>query len=77
MKDAFLSEAVCSGYLSITVLKVWYTKKETFLSSSVYQCLGCFYRLRGTYDYISIADTDDFFTPRIPGETVLHPELLY
>ncbi len=69
MKDAFLSEAIRSGYLSITVLKVWYTETETFLYSSVYQRLGCFYRLRGTYDYISIADTDDFFTPRIPGET--------
>ena len=69
MRDDFLHDALSCGYLTIAVLDVWYAKKETFLYSSIYQRLGCFYRLRGTYDYISIADTDDFFTPRIPGET--------
>ena len=69
MQDNFIRLAVLSGYLSFSVLKVWYTEKETFLSSSVFQRLGCFYHLRGTYDYISIADPDDFFNPRIPGET--------
>ena len=69
MQDTFLREAIFSGFLSYSVLKVWYTERETFLSSSVFQRLGCFYHLRGTYDYISVADTDDFFNPRIPGET--------
>ena len=69
MKDTFLREAIFSGFLSYSVLKVWYTEGETFLSSSVFQRLGCFYRLRSTFDYISLSDTDDFFNPRIPGET--------
>ena len=68
MQDTFLREAIFSGFLSYSVMKVWYTERETFLSSSVFQRLGCYYCLRGTYDYISIADPDDFFNPRIPGE---------
>lgn len=69
MQNKDMSEALNSGYLTFDVQKVWYAENETFLYSSVYQRLGCFFHFRGTYDYISIADPDDFFTPRITGIT--------
>ena len=69
MEDPVLNEAIHKGYLSFTVWKNWYTNDYRYTSTIALQQLDCFYRFRGTYDYISIADTDDFFTPRIPGKT--------
>ncbi len=50
--------------------KEWYDdkKKEVYLHSEILRKLDCF---RGTYDYAFPLDTDDFFTPRIPGKTHL------
>lgn len=31
--------------------------------------LECFYHYRGTYDYVGFRDSDDFFMPRVPGQT--------
>ena len=69
LKDTFLREAIQTGYLSLSVFKRFHNATESYFSSILFQSLGCFYHLRGTYDFISIADPDDFFTPRIPGET--------
>ena len=37
-----------------------------------YQVCGSVYRFRGTYDYIVMCDTDDFFVPRIPSKPNYH-----
>lgn len=41
---------------------------------NVQVCEGddCIYRFIGTYDYVFIVDTDDFFVPRVPGELTIH-----
>jgi len=31
--------------------------------------MDCVYRYRGTYDFIALMDTNDFFTIRVPGMT--------
>ena len=67
-----LREAACEGYLSFSVWKEWYNgDKEVYLHSEILRKLDCIYRFRGTYDYAFPIDTDDFFTPRIPGRTQL------
>lgn len=70
--DPLLLKAINDGYVSISVWKEWYDQdKEVSLHSEILRKLGCMYRFRGTYDYAFPLDTDDFFTPRIPGETKL------
>ena len=33
--------------------------------------LDCMYQFRGTYDYVFPLDTDEFFTPRIVGRSII------
>ena len=70
--EPFLRKAAREGYLTFSVWKEWYTdKKEVYLHSEILRKLDCIYRYRGTYDYAFPLDTDDFFTPRVPGKTQL------
>lgn len=69
--NPLLQKAVKDGYVSISVWKDWYKKDEVDDHSEILCKLDCMYRFRGTYDYAFLVDTDDFFTPRIPGKTDL------
>ena len=63
IKEGFLSIDIWKKYLG--VWEIWYHNQGL-----IYE--DCPYRFRGTYDYIVMLDTDDFFTPRVVGETKLH-----
>lgn len=58
-----LSEAILEGFVSY---RTWETKREDVRSHYRSQIIAnedCLYRMQGLYDYVFIADTDDFFTP--------------
>ena len=79
LKDPYLAQAVLKGFLSFHTWTEWYNnslKDEIYLHSEVLRKLDCMYRFRGTYDYAFSLDTDDFFTPRIPGQTKVKDYIL-
>ena len=76
LKDPYLARAASKGYLSFTTWAEWYIQDEVYLHSEVLRKLDCIYRFRGTYDYAFSLDTDDFFTPRIPGQTKVKDYIL-
>lgn len=65
----FLEELIAGGFLSIDFWILWLKNgKEVWYHNQGLILEDCIYQFRGTYDYIFILDTDDFFTPRVPGE---------
>ena len=79
LTDPYMAQAVKEGFLSFSMWIEWYNKNpknEIYLHSEVLRKLDCIYRFRGTYDYAFSLDTDDFFTPRIPGQTKVKDYIL-
>lgn len=69
MMSQYIKQLISEGYLSVTIWKIRLNGNEIWYHSQGLLLEDCIYRFRGTYDFVSILDTDDFFTPRIPGET--------
>ena len=69
LEDHFSRTALHNGFLNFTVWKEWYDDSEIYVHGTILQYLDCIYRYRGTYDYVSLMDSDDFFTPRMPGKS--------
>lgn len=67
-----LQEAIKSGYVSVEIWKEYLNGNELWYHNQGLIYEDCGYRFRNTYDYIVTVDTDDFFTPRVPGEGKLH-----
>ena len=67
--DSFFFKHVKENYITVQVWKEWYADKEWYVHATILMYLDCLYRYRGTYDFVSFMDTDDFFTVRIPGMT--------
>ena len=53
--------------ITVKVWNKWHEKKEWYDHGTMFIYLDCVYHYRGTYDYIILLDTDDFFTVRVPG----------
>ena len=69
MMSQYIKQLISEGYLSVTIWKNRLNGNEIWYHSQGLLLEDCIYRFRGTYDFVSILDTDDFFIPRIPGET--------
>ena len=67
--DSFFLKAVRENFITIQIWKEWYnsTNDEWFYYGNILMYLDCIYRYRGTYDFVSLLDTDDFLTIREPG----------
>ena len=64
-----IEELVLEGFLSIDFWISWLSNsKEVWYHNQGLILEDCLYQFRGTYDYVFILDTDDFFTPRVPSE---------
>ena len=72
MQNQYVKQLISEGYLSVAVWQNHLNYSEIWYHSQGLLLEDCIYRFRSTYDYVSILDTDDFFTPRIPGVTSLH-----
>ena len=64
-----LKQLMDSGFLSIDFWVAWLVNgKEVWYHNQGLIIEDCIYQFRGTYDYVFILDTDDFFVPRVPNE---------
>ena len=72
LENPYIKKAMEDGYLSVNVWKQRFQSNEIWYYSQGLMYEDCIYRFRGTYDYIFMLDTDDFFTPRISNETDIH-----
>ena len=72
MMSRYIKQLISEGYLSITIWQNRLNGNEIWYHSQGLLLEDCIYRFRGTYDHVSILDTDDFFIPRIPGLTSMH-----
>ena len=69
LQNDVIRKAILDQFLSIEFWEPWLNDTDNYHGHSqmlAYQ--NCAYRFRGTYDYIVMCDTDDFFVPRIPSK---------
>ena len=68
-KFYFLENLIAEGFLSVDFWIMWLNNgKEVWYHNQGLIIEDCIYQFRGTYDYVFILDTDDFFIPRVPGK---------
>lgn len=72
IKNRDLQAAIKSGYVTVEIWNQYLNGNELWYHNQGLIYEDCAYRFRNTYDYIVMVDTDDFFTPRVPGEGKLH-----
>lgn len=69
----YLDGLIREGFLSVDFWIMWLNNgKEVWYHNQGLILEDCMYQFRGTYDYIFILDTDDFFTPRVSKEPHVH-----
>ncbi len=68
----FLDELMNEGFLSIDIWKKYLNSQQLWYHNQGLIYEDCPYRFLGTYDYIVMVDTDDFFTPRVTEEKHIH-----
>ena len=61
------------GFVSVEVWTRWLESDiQIRYHSQLIAYDDCIYRFLGTYDYVFMVDTDDFFVPMVPGEPTIH-----
>ena len=73
LQNDVVRKAILDQFLSIEFWEPWLNETDNYHAHS--QMLAyedCPYKFRGTYDYIVMCDTDDFFMPRIPSRPKFH-----
>ncbi len=72
-KMDFVVEEMKTGFLSIEPWVLWLANsREIWYHNQGLILEDCGYRFRGTYDFMFISDTDDFFVPRVPEHKTVH-----
>ena len=69
LQNDVIRKAIADNFVSFEFWEPWLNETDNYHGHS--QMLAyedCAYRFRGTYDYIMMCDTDDFFVPRISHE---------
>ena len=72
MNMDYIQKAIQTGFLSVDVWKEYLGVWEVWYHNQGLIYEDCPYRFKGTYDYILMLDTDDFFIPRQPDQLKLH-----
>ena len=67
VKDNLFLKNIREEFITLQLWKEWYGGNEWYVHGTILMYLDCIYRYRGTYDYVSLMDSDDFFTVRVPG----------
>ena len=72
-KMDFVLAEIKSGFLSLDPWVLWLANgKEVWYHNQGLILEDCGYRFRGTYDFMFVLDTDDFFVPRVPDQDTVH-----
>ena len=69
LENDVMRRAILDNFISIEFWEPWLNETDNYHGHSqmlAYQ--DCAYRFRGTYDYIMMCDTDDFFVPRVANQ---------
>ena len=69
LQNDVMRKAILEQFISMEFWEPWLNETDSYHGHSqmlAYQ--DCTYKFRGTYDYIVMCDTDDFFVPRISNE---------
>ena len=69
LQNDVFRQAIQDNFVSVEFWEPWLNETDNYHGHS--QMLAyedCVYRHRGTYDYIMMCDTDDFFVPRVPSQ---------
>ena len=69
--DEYVLKAMHEGYISFTFWHSWLNEEHIFYHSQMLGYHNCIYRFQGTYDYVFIIDSDDFFIPLVPNAKTL------
>ena len=69
--DEYVLKAMHEGYISFTFWHSWLDEEHIFYHSQMLGYHNCIYRFQGTYDYVFILDSDEFFIPLVPNEKTL------
>lgn len=72
LKRKYVQEALKKGFLGVEVWNAYLSPNEIWYHNQGLIYEDCTYRFLGVYDYLVLMDTDDFLTPRVPGETQLY-----
>ena len=67
--NSFFVESLSKNYITMKIWRDWHNDTEWYIHGTILMYLDCFYRYRGTYDFVTFMDSDDFFTLRAPGMT--------
>ena len=65
-----IKDALRENYLSIDFWPRWFNTTEIWHSSQHLASTDCVYRFQGVYDYVIIADLDDFFVPHGKSKSI-------
>lgn len=66
-EDLYVRNAIKRNYITFGIWREWYEDKDIYTHATSLEQMDCYYRHRGTYDYVFVLDTDDFFNPFTPG----------
>ena len=69
LQNDVIRKAILDQFISIEFWEPWLNETDNYHGHSqmlAYQ--NCAYRFRGTYDYLMMCDTDDFFMPRVTNQ---------
>ena len=65
--DGYVLKALHEGYISFTFWHSWLTESQIFYHSQRLGYYSCIQRFQGTYDYVFIMDSDDYFISLVPN----------
>ena len=65
--DAYVLKALHEGYISFTFWHSWFNESQIYYHSQRLGYYSCIQRFQGTYDYVFVMDSDDFFIPLLPN----------
>ena len=72
-EDPYLKQAINEGFVLAEIWTQWLkTEDQIRYHSQLLAYDDCIYRLTGTYDYVFLVDSDDFFVPRVPDKPAVH-----
>ncbi len=66
-----IEKYVNAGFVQIEFHKTYFNSEQIYYHSQLLNYHDCLYRYQGVYEYAVFLDVDDFFIPRVPGQTSL------
>lgn len=72
LEEPYLKEAIKEGFVSVDVWEQKLRWSEIHYHSQLLVDQDCLFHFQGTYDYMFLADQDDFFVPLVANQSTLH-----